>query len=109
MNAVSETNRRRAIQQAYNEEHGIVPKTIIKQVKNVFETLSDSAKSEKIKKLDARKLIDKGDAGSMSDEDKTKLIARLTKEMKAAAKDLDFEKAAELRDVIISLKGNGGK
>ena len=109
MNAVSETNRRRAIQQAYNEEHGIVPKTIIKQVKNVFETLSDSAKSEKIKKLDARKLIDKGETGNMSDEDKTKLIARLTKEMKAAAKDLDFEKAAELRDVIISLKGNGGK
>lgn len=109
MNAVSETNRRRAIQQAYNEEHGIVPRTIIKQVKDVFETISDSAKSEKIKKLDTRKLIDKGDPGSISDEDKEKLIAKLTKEMKNAAKELDFEKAAELRDVIISLKGNGGK
>ena len=107
MNAVSETNRRRAIQQAYNEEHGIVPKTIKKQIKDVFETISDSAKSEKIKKLDAKKLIDKGDPGNISEDDKEKLIAKLTKEMKTAAKELDFEKAAELRDVIISLKGSG--
>ena len=107
MNAVSETNRRRSIQQAYNEEHGIVPKTIKKQIKDVFETISDSAKSEKIKKLDTKKLIDKGDPGNISDDDKEKLIAKLTKEMKTAAKELDFEKAAELRDVIISLKGSG--
>ncbi len=108
MNAVSETNRRREIQQKYNEEHGIVPRTIKKEVKDVFDIVSDSAKSEKVKKIDVKKLINKGDAGAASDEDKEKLITRLEKEMRAAAKELDFEKAAELRDIIISLKGKGG-
>lgn len=108
MNAVSETNRRREIQQKYNEEHGIIPKTIKKEVKDVFDIVSDSAKSEKVKKIDVKKLINKGDAGTASEEDKEKLIARLEKEMRAAAKELDFEKAAELRDIIISLKGKGG-
>lgn len=108
MNAVSETNRRREIQQKYNEKHGIVPRTIKKEVKDVFDIVSDSAKSEKVKKIDVKKLINKGDAGAASDEDKEKLITRLEKEMRAAAKELDFEKAAELRDIIISLKGKGG-
>ncbi|MCQ2516552.1 MAG: excinuclease ABC subunit UvrB [Saccharofermentans sp.] len=105
MNAVSETNRRREIQSKYNEEHGIVPKTIIKHVKSVFETVDDAAKKEKVKKVDVKKLLDKGDTSKLSQEDKDKLIKSLTNDMTKAAKDLDFERAAELRDVIISLKG----
>ena len=108
MNAVSETNRRREIQQKYNEEHGIIPKTIKKEIKDVFDIVSDSAKAEKVKKIDVKNLINKGDAGAVSDEDKEKLITKLEKEMRSAAKELDFEKAAELRDIIISLKGKDG-
>ena len=104
MGAVSETNRRRAIQEKYNEEHGIIPKTVIKHVKNVFDTVDEAKKKDKIKKLDVKKLIESSDPGKLSDEDREKLIASLTSEMKKAAKDLDFERAAELRDVIIGLK-----
>ena len=104
MNAISETNRRRGIQQKYNEEHGIVPKTIKKSIKNVFEVVSDSAKESKTTKIDVRKLVNSGDAGKTSAQEREKLIEKLTKEMQKAAKDLEFEKAAELRDVIISLK-----
>jgi len=106
MAAVSETNRRREIQKAYNEEHGIVPRTIIKSVRDVFDIVSDSAKEEKIQKLDVKSLINKGKA-SVDKEDREKLINKLTSEMKKAAHDLEFEKAAEIRDVIISLKGEG--
>lgn len=104
MSAVSETNRRREIQQKYNEEHGIVPKTVIKHVKNVFDTVDDAAKKDKVRKIDIRKLIESGDPGKMEEEDKEKLILSLTSDMKKAAKELDFEKAAQLRDVIIGLK-----
>ena len=106
MEAVSETNRRREIQQKYNEEHGIVPKTIIKPVKDVFEEISGTAKSSKVKKFDIDSLINDGkNKGNLSEEDKAKLIDGLTKKMKKAAKDLDFEEAAAIRDVIIALKG----
>ncbi len=104
MNAVAETNRRRDIQKKYNEENGIKPKTVIKHVKNVFDTVDDAAKKDKIKKIDIRKLINENDPGRLSGEDRAKLIESLTNDMKKAAKELDFEKAAELRDVIISLK-----
>lgn len=104
MSAVSETNRRREIQQKYNEEHGIVPKTVIKHVKSVFDTVDDAAKKDKVRKIDIRKLIESGDPGKMEEEDKEKLILSLTSDMKKAAKELDFEKAAQLRDVIIGLK-----
>lgn len=109
MGAVSETNRRRNIQQKYNEEHGIVPKTIIKHVKNVFDTIDDAAKKDKVKKLDVKKLIENNDPGKLSAEDRQKLIESLTKDMKAAAKELDFEKAAGIRDAIIALKNGDGK
>ena len=109
MGAVSETNRRREIQSKYNEEHGITPKTVIKHVKNVFDTIDDAAKKDKVKKLDVKKLIENNDPGKMSAEDREKLIASLTKDMKAAAKELDFEKAASLRDAIIALKNGDGK
>lgn len=109
MGAVSETNRRRNIQQKYNEENNIVPKTIIKHVKNVFDTIDDAAKKDKVKKLDVKKLIENNDPGKLSSDDREKLIASLTKDMKAAAKELDFEKAASLRDAIIALKNGDGK
>ncbi|MCQ2529488.1 MAG: excinuclease ABC subunit UvrB [Saccharofermentans sp.] len=104
MKAVSETNRRRDIQKKYNEEHGIIPKTIKKEIRSVFEVVNDSAKDSKVKKADVKNLVNKGDAGKMSEADKAKMIEKLTLEMKKAAKDLDFERAAEIRDVIISLK-----
>ncbi len=106
MNAVSETNRRRDIQMKYNEEHGIVPKTIIKKVNNVFDFIEDASKDSKGKaSVDVKKVVATGKIDSNNPEDKEKMIERLTKEMKNAAKELDFEKAAELRDVIIMLKG----
>ncbi len=86
--AISETYRRREIQIAYNEEHGIVPQTITKDVREILE-ISSRDKSGKKK---------------MSKDEKQKLIIRLTEEMKAAAKILEFEHAAYLRDKIEKLK-----
>lgn len=92
-NAIIETNRRREIQQKYNEEHGIVPKTIVKKVNDVLEISTHTDDEDKnIKKL--------------TKAQKQQLIESLTKEMKAAAKLLEFEHAAYLRDKINKLKGN---
>ena len=87
--AIDETNRRRAVQQKYNEEHGIVPKTIIKGVYDV---------------IDLGKKDDKKKKGKLSAQDKEKLIAELTTEMRSASAKLEFEKAAYLRDRIKELK-----
>ena len=86
--AIEETYRRRAIQIAYNEKHGIVPQTITKDVREILEISSR----------------DKSGKKRMSREEKQKLIIRLTEEMKAAAKILEFEHAAYLRDKIEKLK-----
>ncbi|MBQ2065983.1 MAG: UvrB/UvrC motif-containing protein, partial [Clostridiales bacterium] len=112
MNAVSETNRRRKIQQEYNEAHGITPKTIKKAVRDVFDIVAESSKDSsgkgrgKVSKggIDAARLINDGVSGGTEEENK-KLIDKLTVEMTKAAKDLDFERAAEIRDIIIELKG----
>ena len=105
MEAVSETNRRRSIQEKYNEEHGIVPRTIIKKVQDVFETISGAASEVKGRKFDIDALINDGQVrGKLTDEEREAMINRLTKDMKKAAKDLDFEQAAAIRDVIIALK-----
>ena len=85
--AIDETNRRRAIQSDYNERHGIVPKTIIKGVRDVIEI---SSKVE----------TDAGKLKFMSKKEREQLIDKLTKEMKQAAKLLEFEHAASLRDKI---------
>lgn len=90
--AISETNRRRGIQTAYNEEHGIVPKTITKKVAELLEISTPAGKQEK--KPGKR----------MTRAERDQLIERLTKEMKAAAKLLEFEHAAYLRDRIQQLK-----
>ena len=93
--AMDETERRRGIQDAYNQEHGIVPKTIIKGVREVLE-ISKSAESENTRGRKKKKL---------SDQERAAEIAKLEKEMKEAAKMLEFEYAAVLRDRIIELKG----
>ncbi len=84
--AINETRRRRGIQQAYNEKHGITPKTIVKEIRAPLEITvkKDGGKGEQ----------------ELTPEAKKKLIDRLTAEMKRAAKDLDFETAAALRDRI---------
>ena len=111
MNAVGETNRRRSIQKAYNEEHGIVPKTVKKAVRDVFdivagsaEKVSSKASSGKRGGIDPARLINEGVSGGTAEENE-KMIAQLTIEMTNAAKNLEFEKAAEIRDIIIELKG----
>lgn len=99
-NAIKETERRREIQIAYNKEHGIVPKTIIK---TVAEPLAVATVAADVKKLDGES-ADK--IKNMSKSDKDKLIKKLTEEMQKAAKQLEFEYAAKLRDEIKKLKGN---
>lgn len=91
--AIIETERRRSLQIAFNEEHGIVPKTIIKEVRNVLEITSKNKVETKTKQK------------KMSPAEKQQLIERLTIEMKNAAKMLEFEHAAYLRDKINELKG----
>lgn len=93
--AISETNRRRKIQQAYNEEHGITPTTIKKKVRDL---ISISKKAEQA--LDS---LEK-DPESMSKKELEGLIRKLTKQMNAAAAELNFEQAAQLRDQLIELK-----
>ena len=94
-NAITETNRRRRIQQKYNEEHGITPKTIQKAVRDLISISKTIAKEE---------LRFEKDPESMSRQELEKLIKDVEKQMKKAAADLNFEAAAELRDKLIELK-----
>ena len=94
--AIRETNRRRAIQEAYNTEHGITPTTITKDVRDVIEISTGSSKKNR--------KVTKAEFGRMSKQDKMQLIAELTKEMKNAARLLEFEHAAYLRDRIKQLQ-----
>ena len=93
--AIDETARRRSIQVAYNQAHGIVPKTIIKPIREVVH-------SKETKQMTAKYLKKKQ---KLSKKDTAAYIAELEKEMRQAAADLDFERAAELRDMIFELKG----
>ncbi len=97
-NAVGETNRRRAIQQTYNEEHGIEPASIIKAID------SDLVKMSNLDYFDISAPVGRRKTLLGEDEDLDKAISRLTKEMKEAAKNLDFEKAGEIRDRLKELK-----
>ena len=95
--AISETERRRAIQEAYNREHGITPTTIKKAVRDLITVSKKVAETEvKLKK----------DPESMNRKELTKVIAQVEKQMRAAAADLNFEQAAELRDKMLELKKN---
>ena len=88
--AIEETMRRRGIQEEYNKEHGIVPKTIIKEIRDLISNEDMAGKKERKEK--------------MSKKEKANLIDKLTKEMETAAKNLDFEKAMELRDIIFEME-----
>ena len=91
---IDETERRRGIQMRYNEEHGIVPKTIIKSVRDLLEISSSTTPDTK-----------KKNGVKMTDREKRELIAQLEDKMKKAAKMLEYEIAAQLRDEIIRLRG----
>ncbi len=87
--SIKETVRRREIQESYNKEHGIVPKTIEKEIKEVISNEVQDGKKQEVK---------------MSKKDKAKLMLRIEEEMKEAAKSLDFERAMELRNVLFEMR-----
>lgn len=101
--AIAETAHRRAIQIAYNKKHGITPTTIVKPIRNLISITKGSD--------DAGEKDDfvESDFEQMSKKDQKDMLARLTEEMRDAAKKLDFEQAATLRDTIIELKGQTSK
>ena len=94
--AIKETNRRREIQSKYNAENGIVPKTIVKSVRDLIDiSIDDTAKSRK-----------KKNGAKLTNKEKDELIEKLTKEMREAARHLEFEKAAFLRDKISEIRNS---
>lgn len=98
--AIDETTRRRTIQAEYNEKNGITPITIQKKIRDVIRATSAAE--------DTEQYVTKAAAGKkLNKEDRLKLISLLEKEMKEAAKALDFERAAELRDTVLELKAEG--
>ena len=100
-NAIDETNRRRGIQMAYNKEHGIVPKTIKKEVRDLIRITHDVQGEEREENL----LVQFKNLSKMQREEE---LERLTMEMKEHAKNMNFEAAAELRDIIMELKAAYG-
>ncbi|HBK85067.1 MAG TPA: excinuclease ABC subunit B [Firmicutes bacterium] len=96
--AISETNRRREIQMAYNEEHNITPRSVQKAVRDVIEATRAAETGEEYR-------LTTESVKSLSPRERKDLVARLEKEMKDAARRLDFEHAADLRDLIIELRG----
>lgn len=94
--AIAETNRRRGIQMKYNEEHGIVPKTIIKDIRDIIEISSVAEEGAEYNTME--------EAIEANKDNIEKTIVKLETEMKSAAKDLQFERAAQLRDQILKLK-----
>lgn len=94
--AIEETQRRRSIQEAYNKEHGIVPKTIIKEIRDLIRISKDNEEEENVSLTEQYESLNK--------DEKKELLFELESQMKQAAKDLDFEKAATLRDTILELK-----
>jgi len=96
--AIDETNRRRAIQQKHNEDRGIIPTSIIKQVRDLTDRVKSMVEDE-------TKIEGAVDLATLPKEDINKMIKELEKEMKSAAQALEFEKAAALRDQITELRG----
>jgi excinuclease ABC subunit B len=94
--AIKETNRRRQIQEEYNRKHGITPKTIQKEIHDVIRATIAAEEQEEYRTTDKY--------GKLSKKEREKLIQKLEAEMKEAAKALDFERAAELRDLVLELK-----
>ena len=97
--AINETRRRRQIQEQYNKEHGIVPQTIKKDIPDLIRATYVAEEQDDYDTADR--------FSKMTKKERRKLIERLEKEMKEAAKALDFERAAELRDILFELKAEG--
>lgn len=95
--AIKETERRRAIQIQYNEEHGITPQTIRKKIRDVIEAT---------KVAESKNDYLPNETGKLSKKERQSLIQRLEAEMKDAAKNLQFERAAELRDALLELRAD---
>lgn len=89
--AIDETSRRRAIQEKYNQDHGITPKTIIKEIRDLITNEQE---------------IEEKKPEAMSKQEKTQLMNKIELEMREAAKNLDFERATELRDILFELQSN---
>ena len=96
--AIDETNRRRGIQKAYNEEHGITPKSVEKSVRDIIEVTEEA--EDEITAAGGKRAKPE----ELTQKERQKLVARLEKEMKQCAKDLQFERAAELRDIIFEYR-----
>lgn len=99
--AINETRRRREIQENYNKEHGIMPQTIQKDIRDSIRATHVAEESEEYKEDLAPSLA------KLPKKERLKVMASMEKEMKEAAKALDFERAAELRDLLLELKAEG--
>ncbi|WP_155286194.1 excinuclease ABC subunit UvrB [Lacticaseibacillus zhaodongensis] len=97
--AIDETKRRRQIQEKFNEDHGITPKTIIKPIRDNISNINKNDKDD-----DAKKTFAEVDMADMTKDEKKELVKNLREQMQAAAKKLDFEQAANLRDTILELE-----
>ena len=97
--AINETKRRRSIQEEYNQKHGITPMTIQKEIRDVIRATQVAEDEEQYKPSSKYK--------NLSKKEKEKVIKEMEKEMKEAAKALNFERAAELRDLVLELKAEG--
>ena len=93
--AITETKRRRDIQDKYNKDHGIVPKTIIKEIRDLISNVDENTKEKETKKL--------------TKKEKVTMIAKIEEEMKEAARELDFERAMQLRDILFEMKVDIGE
>jgi excinuclease ABC subunit B len=93
--AIDETDRRRSIQVAYNESHGISPVGIVKAIRDI---------TDQVRKVAEEKGTYTSDGGGLPKEELTRMVIELEKQMKQAAKSLEFEKAAMLRDQVIELR-----
>ncbi|WP_026559674.1 excinuclease ABC subunit UvrB [Bacillus sp. J37] len=99
--AINETKRRREIQEEYNKQHGITPQTIQKEIRDVIRATMAAEDQEEYETTAASKLT------KLTKKERDKVIAEMENEMKEAAKSLNFERAAELRDLILELKAEG--
>jgi excinuclease ABC subunit B len=97
--AIGETNRRRAVQRQHNEEHGIIPASIVKEVRDLTDRVKAMVAEDD--KVD----VDTVNLATLPKDELNRLIKELEKEMRAAAQALEFEKAAVLRDQILDLRG----
>jgi excinuclease ABC subunit B len=99
--AIDETERRREIQMRYNKEHGIIPKTIVKGIRDIIEIEREDNETARTKKKSEHS------AKKMSSAERERLIDTLTKEMREASRKLEFEQAAFIRDRIAALREEG--